>query len=478
VGIFVSRQIVFYTATVFAAGLYLTIVGVLGYYIRSIEDSWGSAAQVIFSFAAVVGLFAFLFSERIRARSRVFINKHFYQNRYDYREEWLRLIETLTSVEEILPLKKRAIKALAMIVNAPSGILWLRSDDDLTLEAVSNWNTRLSVGQINVDDSLPTFLQRSGWVVEIGEYLADPSHYDDLELDARMLGLESPAVIVPLYTDLSLLGFVVLSEPATRLRLNYEDHDLLKTAGKQVASYLAQERATDQLAEGRQFEALNKLTAYIMHDLKNVIAQQSLVVENAQKHKDNPAFIEDAIETIRGGVKRMRRILEELQQGSATNPKQRIDLAALIMKVVSQCEDRDPAPRLTPPPDSVWVRADPERLHMAFYHAIRNAQEATPADGSVTIEFESDGERAGIRVIDTGCGMSRRFVRERLFRPFDSTKGTQGMGIGAYQIRETFRAVGGNIEIDSKESVGTTITMLLPVVAAPDYTAGKNVAAP
>ena len=466
VGIFVSRQIVFYTATLFGAGVYLTIVGMLGYYIRLVGGDWGPAAQVIFFFAAIIALSVFLFSDQFRLRSRVFISKHFYQNKFDYREEWLRLIDTLTSIEEALPLKKRAIKALAQIVDAPSGLLWLVSTDGKEYQSSSNWNTSEYLGSFDINDSLPEFMRRTEWIIEINEYLADSSHYASLDFDAAALGLEQPALVIPLFNDADMLGFVVLAEPASGLQLNYEDRDLLKTAGKQVASHLAQDQATEQLAQGRQFEALNKLTAYIMHDLKNIIAQQSLVVENAQEHKGNPKFIEDAIETIKGGVARMRRVIEQLQQRSAVHNFERVELGSLIMRAVSQCADREPVPNIHIVDERVLVRADPERLQMAIYHAIRNAQEATAADGKVSVDLEIEENICRIIVKDTGCGMNQAFVRERLFKPFDSTKGTQGMGIGAYQIRETLRAVDGNIEVDSEVGSGTTVILSLPSDAA------------
>ena len=463
VGIFVSRQIVFYSATLLGAGVYLTVVGFLGYYVRLVGGEWGSAAQLILFAAAFLVLGVFLFSDTSRARLRVFINKHFFENKYDYREEWLRLIDTLTSLEEGLPLRKRGIKALAQIAESPSGLLYLRSQDRVEYRCAANWNTPEYNDAVPADASLPRFLERSGWVIERREYARDASHYASLELHPCDLDEERSAFIVPLLHDGELLGFVTLSEPATPATLNYEDRDLLKTAGQQIASYLAQEIATEQLAESRQFEAYNRLTAYIMHDLKNLVAQQSLMVENAQRHKNNPEFIDDAIDTIKGSVRRMRRVIEHIQQRSQEQPAQKIEVGKLVMQAVSQCADREPAPRARIGDQQIWVRADRERLLMAIYHAIRNAQDATPADGSVNVEVTPNGRECAVSIVDTGRGMDDAFVRERLFRPFDSTKGTSGMGIGAYQIRETVRMAGGRIDVDSAPGRGTRLSMVLAV---------------
>ena len=461
VGIFVSRQVVFYSATLFGAGIYLTVVGFAGYYIRVFGGLWGSAAQVVFFAAAIIALFVFSFSDASRARLRVFISKHFYENKYDYREEWLRLIDTLTSVEESLPLQKRAIKTLAQVIDAPSGVLWSRSDTSETYRCITGWNMSTPDAEIAANEPLLGFLEQTGWVIDLHEYERDSSHYHDIDIPIADLQLSDGAFIVPLLNNAALLGFVVLTRPASPIELNFEDRDLLKTAGQQIASYLAQERATEQLAEGRQFEAFNRLTAYLMHDLKNVIAQQSLVVENAEKHKGNPAFIDDAMETIRGSVTRMRRVIDHLQQSSPGQANERVALGKLLLQAVSQCADRKPAPRAEIGKNEVWVRADRERLLMAVLHAIRNAQDATDSAGSVTVSIKSGDGSCTIEIVDSGAGMDEGFIRDRLFKPFDSTKGTQGMGIGAYQIRETMRALGGEVLVESREGEGTTIVLSL-----------------
>ena len=460
-GIFVSRQVVFHTATVFSAGIYLTFIGLAGQYIREFGGSWGSVAQIIFVSAAILALSVIIFSERLRLRLRVFISKHFYRNKYDYRQEWLRLTETMNLEQDGLPLQKRAIRGLADIVRAPSGQLWLKSADGKQYESSAGWNVAGAEGHLSADASLPAFLVSSGWIVDLDEYRNDPGRYKDLTIDETDLLLEKPRFIIPLDADAGLIGFVVLSAPKTPVTLNYEDRDLLKTAGRQVASYIAQEAATELLAQGRQFEAFNKMTAYLMHDLKNVIAQQSLLVENAQKHKQNPDFVDDAIATIDSGVVRMRRVIEQLQQNSVRHRIENVELGSLVRSAASHCSDRKPKPRANVSGERLWVRADKERLHMAICHAIRNAQDATDAEGSISVDVNCNGATCDVVISDTGKGMDEAFIRDRLFRPFDSTKGTQGMGIGAYQIRETLRSVGGDLGVESAVGAGTTVTMTL-----------------
>ena len=161
----------------------------------------------------------------------------------------------------------------------------------------------------------------------------------------------------------------------------------------------------------------------------------------------------------------MRRVVEQLQQQPPDRRLEKVDVGALISQVASQCAEWNPTPRADVGGAPVWVRADRERLSMALFHAIRNAQDATEERGSVVISLETSNSRGVVRVIDTGSGMDEVFIRERLFRPFDSTKGPQGMGIGAYQIRETIRAIGGEIIVVSEPGEGTEIILELPMAS-------------
>ncbi|MEL7450580.1 MAG: XrtA/PEP-CTERM system histidine kinase PrsK, partial [Pseudomonadota bacterium] len=260
----------------------------------------------------------------------------------------------------------------------------------------------------------------------------------------------------------------------------WEDRDLLKAAGRQITGYLALDEAAQELSEGRQFQAFNQLTAFIMHDLKNILAQQSLVVKNAARHKDNPAFIEDAIATVDNSVQRMSRLLEQLQAGAQKGAPRRVPLEALARDVIEQCRQRGPAPVLEVANDAgeLAVRVGRERFAMVLGHVVRNAQDAATRDGTVTLRLGRAGAFGVLEVIDNGTGMSEEFVRDRLFRPFYSTKGSKGMGIGAHQTRQFVREAGGDVEVDSAEGEGTVFRIRLPLVeeAAPPVASSPSAA--
>ena len=458
--VFVSRQVVFYSTTLFAVGVYLVLMSLGGYLLLVYGGTWGGVARVVFFAGALLVLFTLLFSNALRARIKVFLSKHFYQNKYDYREEWLRLVATLAEFEDSST-RQVVIKAMAQIADSPAGILWTRDDQGASYSVVAAYETVSSVPDLALQDSLVQFIQKDGWLVDLAEYDQAPERYDNLELPKWLRENEKAWLIVPLMSSRELLGMVLLYKSPGTPELNYEDRDLLKTVGNHIAVHLAQEKSDNLLSQAQQFEAYNRLTAFLMHDLNNLIAQQSLIVENAERHKSNPEFIDDVIETVSRSVVRMRRVTDHLRQTSVIQPAQRVELGKLVMQVVSHCEDRKPLPRAIVGDEQVWIKADRDRLFMALSHAVRNAQDATPGDGSVTVKLHNIDGVARIEILDTGCGMDDTFVRERLFKPFDSTKGTQGVGIGAYQIRETIRAAGGEVQVNSAPDQGTKLIVTL-----------------
>jgi len=465
--LFVSRHVVFYTATLVASGFYLLAMAGGGLLIARIGGNWGVALQWLFFVAAIAVLAALLFSLNVRRRVQVFIAKHFYRNRYDYRVEWLRLIETLASSSGRGNLPERSVQALAAIIRSDRGELWFARDPGDDFAPYGAWNSSLPKEPIARRSRLAEFLQRSHWIVDTDECVRDPEKYGN-EFSGRSEELPVQSIIVPLVHSGVTLGIARLERPTFLTNLTYEDHDLLRTAGQQVATFLMQEVVQEELAQTKQFEAYNRLAAFLMHDLKNLIAQQELVVANAQRFKSRPDFIDDAIATIRAGVKRMRLVLDKLEGGDPQGaPATHVDPAKLLQEVCESCADRRPAPELEIEAAIPSIRVDPDRLAMAVTHAVRNAQDATPADGRVRVRLARLDTDLSIEIVDTGAGMDQTFIRERLFRPFDSTKGSRGMGIGAYQIRETVRAAGGEVSVTSTVGVGTTFELRIPCAAAP-----------
>jgi putative PEP-CTERM system histidine kinase len=246
--------------------------------------------------------------------------------------------------------------------------------------------------------------------------------------------------------------------------VNWEDCDLLKTVGREAASHLTQFEASQALSEARQFEMCSRLSTYVMHDLKNLIAQLSLVVTNAAKHRNNPQFMEDAISTVEHSVQKMNRLLAQLRSGgTADSGAEWFDLCELLSDVAQTMGNGRPVPSVDCQVTGIGVYCNRERCAAVIGHVVRNAQDATPDDGKVMVRLFKSEDMAVIEVQDTGCGMDEAFIRERLFKPFETTKGASGTGIGAYEAREFIRAMGGNVEVISRVAEGTTFRLRVPI---------------
>jgi putative PEP-CTERM system histidine kinase len=271
-------------------------------------------------------------------------------------------------------------------------------------------------------------------------------------------------LVVPLIVHDRMLGFIVLAHSPAQNHFNWEDSDLVKTAGRQVAVHLAQLESSQALAEAKQFEARNRMSSYVMHDLKNLIAQLSLVVTNAGKHKHNPRFMEDAIATVDNSVQKMNRLLEHLRSDSKQPQEtESIELCEVLAEVVQMMSSGKPAPSLDCQARGISILADRDRFGAIIGHLIRNAQDATPDDGRVIVRLFKRNVHATIEVQDSGCGMDSDFIKDRLFRPFDSTKGKAGMGIGVYETRDYIHKLGGDLEVISRIGEGSTFRIRLSI---------------
>jgi putative PEP-CTERM system histidine kinase len=259
-----------------------------------------------------------------------------------------------------------------------------------------------------------------------------------------------------------LLGILVLASPRASRELAAEDFDLLATVGRQAASYLSEEEAGKALTDARQLEAFNRRFAFVIHDMKNLASQLSLILKNAEKHGENPEFQRDVIATVRHSVSRMNTLLEQLgaERRKGANPVA-FDLAALVRREFMEKPLLQTRIELTASRACI-VEADQDQIARVIHHVVQNAIDATGTTGRIEIGLDADGGFAVMAIKDDGPGMTAEFIRDHLFRPFDSTKKT-GYGIGAYQARQMVREMGGRLDVASTPGKGTTVRIQLPL---------------
>lgn len=464
----ISRPIVFYTTSLTMAGFFLALMAAGGYYIKVYGGNWGTVLQVTLIFSGCISIASVFVSRRLRVRLNVFIDKHFFNHKYDYRTEWLKLINHLSQSSDSVDFHERAIHAMASIFKSPGGCIWLSNDQE-AYWPIAAMNMSLPERKSLLEPANSAFcraLREQEWVFSPDAPDSDQTSTLNEHLPAWVNSIPDLWIIIPLLNEDDLTGFIGLCKPPGEAPLlNWEDLDLLKTVGRQISSYLTRHHAAELLVQSKQFDAYNKLTAFVMHDLKNLIAQQALVVKNAAKHKDNPAFIEDMINTIDNSVNRMNNLLQKLQQKDAMTG-QNIglhELDQIVSDAVAKCRDRYPVPSLNLSAAKLHVQADHDHLEMVLIHIIKNAQEATAKEGFVEVNVMRSNNNAVIEIEDNGTGMDPDFVTHRLFKPFDTTKSGKGMGVGVYQAREFLHSIGGKIEVESEPGKGSTFRLLIPI---------------
>lgn len=469
--IVLSQRAALQSATLVMVGVYLLFMAAAGYYVRYFGGDWGRAFQLALLFAALLILGVLAVSGSMRAKLRVLVGKHFFSYRYDYREEWLRFTQALSAQDGFSEMGAHVVRGLADMVESPAGALWLKDPSGRFFAQAACWNLPLSSATEDAGGELCRFLIESGWVINLEEYRSLPRRYDRLDLPRWLVEVPNAWLVVPLATGSELIGFVVLATARTRIDVNWEVNDLLKTAGRQAGAFLGQMQASDALLEARKFDAFNRMSAFVVHDLKNIVAQLSLMLKNAERHRDNPEFQQDMLMTVEHSVERMRQLMMQLREGATPVDSPRgIDLGDVIRRVqtAKAGQGRDVEVEVGPGVESgerVVAKGHEDRVERVIGHVVQNALDATERGGRVWVRLERQDGHARVEVGDTGCGMTTEFLRERLFKPFQTTK-PAGMGIGAYESFQYVHELGGKVSVDSALDVGTRVSLLLPLFDA------------
>ena len=463
----VSHRTAFYSSAIAAIGSYLAVMALAAYYITRMGGTWGPIVQAIFLFGALIILLLMVVSGSSRAFLRVTISKHLYRYKYDYREEWLRFTRRLAETESAAPIALRITQAIADIVDSTGGALWLRDGDRYAL--ASTLHTASSSLSAQEAEPFARFLSEKGWIIDLDEWHRNPDRYDGLQLPQALRSIQHAWIIVPLAHRGQLLAFVLLLRPRTQRSLDWEDFDFLKLIGLHAGSFLAEHRAMQALAQAQEFERFDRRTAFVVHDIKNIVSELSLFASNIRKHGDNPQFLKDLTDAIEGAVGRSKRLIERLRddQDTAAASNRPLRLKPLLVALMQGCPEGSVAFQVDNGSEDLAVAGDEDRLRALFGHMLRNALDATSERGGVTLSLGASGERAIVEVSDNGPGMAADFVLNQLFKPFHSTK-SGGLGIGAYQCREHARELGGDIEVITSPGSGTTMRIFLPLARAPD----------
>jgi putative PEP-CTERM system histidine kinase len=455
VDIHISRQVVLHTVTLLASGCFLLAVAIVGMLLRRFGGDWGLVLQLAMLFGSIVVLVTVLSSGSFRQRLKFLISRNFFTHRYDYRVEWLKFIDLVSAPREAEELPVRIIRALAEFVDSPRGMLW-SSEAGAGYSPTAGWKLRPENGvKVAADDPFVAGFRNGGWIQE---------RPLDTEGETWSFASARAWLAVPLSHGHEIVGFVVLDRANHAVGLDWEVFDLLRAAGRQAASYLAEERSTKGLRDAELLTEYSKRFAFVVHDIKNLASQLGLIVSNARRYIDDPDFQRDMLQTVEDSVARMNNLLSQLKADSAHRPSLRLsDPAAIVTAVAADFAPGSVIVETASISKDTIAAIAPERLRSALVHLVQNALDASSPGDPVTVSARRLGSQFVIAVTDRGSGMNETFIRDELFQPFRSTK-SGGYGIGAFQTRELIRTAGGDIEVDSEPGAGTTMRIVLPVV--------------
>lgn len=464
INVYVSRDIVLQSSLLLAAGVYLCALALVGYYLSYVGGNWTSLLQVVFVVAGTAILGTLLFSHALRRKGRVFIEKHFFANTFDYRQKWVGLTDELKQIEFSRGNAGQiCLQAWCHAIGYSHGaILKLQANQLHLLQTQGKFE--FGPPEQTIAQAMVETLQHKHWFFDITDH-TDQQVCTLLQNAGYRASQLCFSICLPIYRNTELWGLCLLgAEPTEKLKLNWELRDYLGAVSEQISSYLFMDEASRTLSENAQFAAFSRMSAFVVHDLKNVKAQIDMLLKNAERHRHNPEFIDDAFTTIAAMQNRLQHMLSQLMQKQTSHHLKKLTNFSTLLRdlIDGRCMQRLPHPQLILDAD-VNMEIDAERFSNILFHLIDNAQCATAEDGHVTVTVAEQNNQLAITITDTGCGMTPEFIRTRLFKPFDTTKGNAGMGIGAYDALNFVEQSGGQLTVDSIPGEGTTFKILLPL---------------
>jgi putative PEP-CTERM system histidine kinase len=461
-----SRSVTFQTFSLLIIGTYLVAMVAIAQWLSIAGGDFARLMELGFLTIASAAALLLLPSRRLRRWLRVMLAKHFFQHRYDYREEWLRFTRTIGNTGgEAQPLGQRAIQAVADIAECPAGLLLAPGEDgDLMLAARWNW-PEIDVPGIAMPSTSVRFFERESWIADLDDVRTGSAPAAERVLVPEWLVHHPRAwALVPLIHYERLVGIVVLARPSYARRFDWEDFDLLRVVGQQLASYLAENSSQVALVEAGRFDDFHRRIAFVMHDIKNLASQLSLLARNAELHAEKKEFRDDMLVTLRNSTDKLNALIARLSRyGGAVDSLGEVSAGDVVSAVMRRFA-ANPQVMLARR-DDVTITANAESLEQVLVHLIQNGVDASPDGAPVILSLANDGLYARFEIVDSGCGMSPEFTRAQLFKPFVSTK-SGGFGIGAFEARELVKAMRGRLEVESREGLGSRFTVRIPAAAA------------
>jgi putative PEP-CTERM system histidine kinase len=465
----VSRNIVYSSFTAVAAGLFVLAIGVAAQVATLTHWSPDEILVVSFGFLAFLMGVLFLFSTRFHRRVRRFIDRNFYVNRYDYRTQWSALTEALSSAVDRQSLLDRAVVFL--------GEVFATNVVTIALADRNHGHIRVVVGkglngdrdtQMEAGSALYNHL-----IAERKALLLDRNSHDLTYIpiyveNGAWLDATASRVVAPLFDGDELMGTIGLERNDKGDPFGYEDVSLLDSIAGHLEAALRSADLSRELAETREMELMSQWSSMLLHDLKNYLHPMRMIATNLVENKGYPNVATVCAQDINRVADRMEKLVQRLSE-----LRQNPTLGAEVLCPNQLIRDAIGGLQVEAGPDlnvhleleaTQSVRGDREMLRRVVENLVTNAVEAMSGSGTLRIRTQdlnaNGSSKIHLFVEDTGSGMSDEFVRERLFRPFATTK-RNGLGIGLYQCRCIVRAHGGDLLVRSRPGSGSVFQVVL-----------------
>jgi putative PEP-CTERM system histidine kinase len=460
VDVFVSRYVVYRSVTLALIGGYVLSLGAVAEVFKRLDIQLDAVTGMVLASLGAGALALVLLSEEVRRRIQCQLHTHFFKHKYDYRLEWMEFTRRLSHAGA-------ASQIAAQTLGRLLEVMWVRQAAMYTLDGAGEL---VLVHQVEYP-GLPERLRLAPAGLEALRELSGQAAGRDgvLRLQALLPAGTPVGLVAPMVALDTLVGLLLVGPESSGKPFGVDDQDLLAAVATQASAMLLNARLAQETSEGRELAVMARLSAFIAHDLKNTVAGLSLLTENARQHLHKPEFQRDALETLVQLTARMKKLLAVLAapSGRPGGRPERLAVAAVLETWLRE-QARALPPRIRLETALAWageVQADPEQLRSILQNLLLNAVEAIPQEGTIRVETAAAGDEALVIVSDTGRGMSAEFMRDRLFRPFQTTK-PRGLGIGLYQCRHLLSAMGGSLTVESQEGRGTRMLVRLPAVSA------------
>jgi signal transduction histidine kinase len=460
VKVYVGRDFATSFVSISIAGAYLLALALIAYLARLLGLPYDWLTLWVVAVFAVFSIVVVLMSGKAKRRIRRYLDKNFYMNRFDYREEWshmVQLMATSSTIDQFLP---DFISRLCESMMVDSGLIWIDVgvgksasygpvDNHLSARDTKDLGDLLAPGTIHVSGR-----KRD---VKIAESIAQSDQFQWAQA-AAALGSGGQA-----------LGFILLGQKSLALSYSEEDVGFLKTLSHQATVTVENFLLERKIVDASQMDTFNRFASFVIHDLKNTMGMLSLTAENAKDNISDAEFQRDALDTIRRSVQKMQHLIQSLGAVEADPPLNEgmTDLSALIdsqmgalrtaaqQRGVSLTFDGEPA---------IQARVDAQAIERIVQNLVHNALDASPTGGAVRVNLTREDGTIRLDVVDQGEGFDPEYLRDRAFRPFQTTK-KEGLGIGLMMCKTLAEAHGGGLSIESDARNGTRVTVRVPARA-------------